>query len=104
MEKRQWSVGVIQMCCSAPGPVISASVNVCPASMRTDGETFHPLPRSRDALAPVPLTACPPPPFAPVKFSGLIDRDLARDSRLKSERPETSPLNGRAAEFVWAVA
>src|SRR4029078_6201952 len=48
------------MCWIAPRPGRSASVNVSPALMPTDGETFHPLPRSRAALAPVPSVAWPP--------------------------------------------
>src|SRR5579859_5429296 len=54
------------------------------ALMSTEGETFHPLPRSRAAALPVPSVAIPPLPFSPVKFSGLIERDLASESRYKS--------------------
>src|SRR6476660_3961139 len=92
------------MCWMAPGPAMSASVNVSPALISTDGETFQPLPRSRAARAPVPLIAWPPPPFAPVKFSGLIDRVFARESRLRSPTPVVSPLNGRSPRAGWASA
>ena len=45
--------------------------------MRTDGETFQPWPRSRARLGAGALRwPCPPSPFSPVKFSGLIERDL----------------------------
>ena len=63
IEKRQWPVGVIQMCWIAPGPAISASVNICFGAIFTDGETFQPWPRSRAALAPVPSVALPPCPL-----------------------------------------
>ena len=74
-------VGVIQMCWIAPGPSIWARVKVVPASIFTDGETFHFCPRSRAAFFPVPSTAMPPFPFSPVKFSGLIERVRAFESR-----------------------
>ena len=73
------------MCWIAPGPWMSASVNVSPALIRIDGETFQPWPRSRAAFAPVPSVAMPPLPFSPVKFSGLIDRVFARDRRDRSQ-------------------
>src|SRR5215213_2391289 len=75
MLKRLWPVGVIQMCWIAPGPVISQRVNVWPGSMRTDGETFQPWPRSWAAPSPVPCVAMPALPFSPVKFSGEMERD-----------------------------
>ena len=90
-------VGVIQMCWIAPGPLMSASVNTCFGSMRTDGEIFQPRPRSRAACAPVPSVAMPPRPFSPVKFSGLIERVFALDRRWRSPTPVVRPLNGRAA-------
>ena len=74
-------VGVIQICWMAPEPWMSASVKVFPASICTDGEIFQPCPSSRAACAPVPSVAIPPLPFSPVKFSGLIDRDFALESR-----------------------
>ena len=52
--------------------------------MITDGEIFHPTPRSRAALAPVPWVARPPPPFVPSKFSGLIDLVVTSRSRAMS--------------------
>src|SRR3954471_19270564 len=87
----------------APGPVISARVKTCFAAILTEGETFQPRPRSRAAPAPVPSVALPPSPLAPVKFSGLIDRVLALDSRDRSPTPVVMPLNGRAgAAACWA--
>jgi hypothetical protein len=65
----------------APLPVISPSVKVVPALMRTDGETFHPCPSSRLAPCPVPVVAMPALPFSPVRFSGLIERVSALESR-----------------------
>ena len=59
---------------------MSAISNVSPGSMRTEGETFHPCPRSRAQPAPVPSVAMPPWPLAPVKFSGLIERVCAGES------------------------
>jgi hypothetical protein len=43
--------------------------------MTTDGEIFHPGPKSLAASEPVPFVAMPALPFSPVKFSGQIDRD-----------------------------
>jgi hypothetical protein len=74
-------VGVSQMCWMAPGPAISARVKVLPGSTFTDGEIFHFWPRSRAASLPVPSVAMPPSPLAPVKFSGLIERVRAPESR-----------------------
>ncbi len=73
--------GVIQICWMQPGPLISASVKVVLALMRTEGETFQPWPRSRAAFLPVPSVAMPALPFSPVKFSGLIERDWAFETR-----------------------
>jgi len=78
----------------APGPSISASVKVSLASICTDGEIFHPWPSSRAACAPVPSVAMPPLPFSPVKFSGLIERVLAFDSRESVPIPRPRPLDG----------
>ena len=64
-----------------PDPLISASVKVLPALMLTEGETFQPWPRSRAAFLPVPSVAMPALPFSPVKFSGLIERDWAFETR-----------------------
>src|SRR4029077_5814024 len=74
MENRQFPVGVIQICWIAPEPLISATVEVTPEAISTDGLIFQPWPSSRAALAPVPSVAVPPFPFSPVKFSGLIDK------------------------------
>ena len=51
------------------------------ALMRTEGETFQPWPSSRAAFLPVPSVAMPALPFSPVKFSGLIERDWAFETR-----------------------
>lgn len=74
MDQRQWPVGVIQICWTAPEPEISARVNVWPGSIFTEGESFQPAPRSRAALAPVPAVAMPALPFSPVKLSGEMER------------------------------
>src|SRR5690606_4384708 len=84
---------VSQMCWIAPGPSISASVAVSFGWILMLGETFHPCPSSRAASAPVPSVALPPSPFAPVKFSALIDRVSAFDSRDRLPRCIPSPLN-----------
>src|SRR5579859_2162013 len=76
----------------APGPSIAARTKVSPGPICTDGETFQPGPRSRAAAAPVPSTAIPPAPGAPEKFSGLIDRLRAPDSRHKLPSPSPRPL------------
>ena len=85
---------VIQICWIAPGPWISATVNVWCGSIRTEGDTFQPRPRSFAATAPVPSVAMPPAPLAPVKFSALIERDFARDRRARLPMPSPRPLNG----------
>ena len=52
---RQLLGGVVsQMWVIVPGPSIVAIEKLAPESMLTDGEIFHPTPRSRAALAPVP--------------------------------------------------
>jgi hypothetical protein len=58
-----------------------------------DGDTFQPRPSERAGDAPVPSVARPPPPTAPSKFSGLIDRDCAFDSRDRLPRCSPRPLN-----------
>ncbi|WP_239063228.1 hypothetical protein [Streptomyces sp. SID13031] len=62
------------MCVMQPGPAMSASVTVSPSAISIDGETFHPTPRSRAALAPVPSVRRPPCPGSPVGFSALMER------------------------------
>src|SRR5882757_395059 len=93
MEKRQLPVGVIQICWIEPDPSISATVNVVLAFITTLGLTFHPCPRSRDAPCPVPVVALPPAPLAPLKFSGLIERVLASESRNILPMLASMPLN-----------
>ena len=44
MHERQLGVRVIQTCCTAPGPSMSASVKISPGWMATEGETFQPRP------------------------------------------------------------
>src|SRR5436190_10190592 len=61
--------------------------------MRMLGETFQPCPRSRAASAPVPSVAMPPPPLAPSKFSGLIERVRAPEMRARLPSPIPRPLN-----------
>src|ERR1700712_4834184 len=83
---------VSQICWMAPGPAISAITRVSPASLQIDGETFHPWPRPRAGLAPVPSVAIPPRPTAPSKFSGEIERVLACESRERLPRCNPNPL------------
>ena len=61
--------------------------------MRIEGDIFQPWPRPRAGLAPVPSVAMPPLPFSPVKFSGLIERVLAEDSRDRLPRFIPRPEN-----------
>jgi hypothetical protein len=92
MLYRQCPVGVIQICWIAPGPAIFATSNTCPGSIRTNGETFHPGPRSRALLAAGPSVDMPPFPFSPVKFSAEIERVFARDKRERLPRFRPKPL------------
>src|SRR6185369_8312 len=94
--------GVSQICWIAPGPVISAIVNVDLAGTRTKGDTFHPCPRSRAAPFAAPSVDMPALPFSPVKFSGPIERVLAFDTRLKLPRFKSRPLKGASAAFAAA--
>src|SRR5258708_6515178 len=77
----------------APGPSISARVTSCRGSIRILGETFQPCPHSRAQPAPVPSVAIAAAPFAPVKFSALMLRVFAWESRAILPRPRSSPLN-----------
>ena len=70
---------------------MSATVNVLRALTRTEGDTFQVRPRSRAAPWPVPSVAMPPLPFSPLKFSGLIDRDCASESRERLPRCRSRP-------------
>ncbi len=92
MENRHLPVGVIQICCIAPGPPMSASSKVSPALMVTQGEIFHPWPRSRAHAAPFPSVAMPPLPFSPLKFSGESERLFALERRGRFPRLRPSPL------------
>src|SRR3954464_7031607 len=80
---------------------MSARVKVVPGSMRTNGDSFQPRPRSRAQAAAGPSVDIPPLPFAPVKFSGLIERDFAFDRRERLPRDMPRPLNmGGSVESV----
>src|SRR5580704_1385862 len=83
---------VIQICWIAPDPSMSASVNVSPGWMITNGETFQPWPRSRAICAAGPSVDMPPLPFSPLKFSGEIERDLALESLARLPRLRPRPL------------
>src|SRR5579862_624296 len=95
MEKRQFPVGVIQICCIAPEPLISAMVKVSPGFITMNGLTFQPCPSSRAASFALPFSkvAIPPLPGSPVKFSGPIDRVFASDRRDRLPRFMSRPLN-----------
>src|SRR5579863_1860307 len=75
-----------------PGPFISAIVKVVWALICTEGLSFHPLPNSLAAVSPVPLSAIPPFPFSPVKFSGLMERLFASERRYIFDRFASIPL------------
>ena len=57
MLKRQFPVGVIQICSIVPGPTISASSNVVPASIFIEGDTFQPDNDSEGFIASMDPTA-----------------------------------------------
>jgi hypothetical protein len=76
-----------------PGPSICPNVKEPLAGTSTDGETFHPLPRTLAGPAPVPSVAVPAFPFSPVKFSALMERVFAFESRDKLPNPIPRPLN-----------
>ena len=82
MLKRQWPVGVIQICWIAPGPV---DVGQRERLARLDADGGRDLPAlaevARAALRRCPRWPCRALPFSPVKFSGLIERVFAFDSR-----------------------
>src|SRR6266404_1136352 len=84
--------GVSQICCIAPGPVMSARVKVDLAGTRTKGETFQPCPRSRAAPLAAPSVDIPALPFSPLKFSGLMERVFALEVRLRLPRFKSRPL------------
>src|ERR1700761_2315835 len=90
---------VIQICWIAPEPSMSASVNVSPGWMITNGETFQPWPRSRAICAAGPSVDLPPAPFSPVKFSGEIERDFALESRARLPRLRPRPLKSAIREL-----
>src|SRR5665647_757369 len=96
---RQLPVGVIQICLMQPEFSMRASVKVVLDLITTLGLSFHPLPSSLAGPAPVPVVALPPSPFAPVKFSGLIERDTALDKRYKLFMFTSIPLKEL---FCWA--
>src|ERR1700692_1424965 len=86
-----------QICWSAPGPSISHIRRFSPGAIWIEGETFQPrpvpsFPSPRAWIAPVPLSAIPPLPFSPVKFSALIERVLADDNRHKLPRCMPRPV------------
>src|SRR5438876_12144703 len=72
--------------------------------MRTEGETFHFCPSSRAAFLPVPSVAIPPLPFSPVRFSGLIERVFAFESRKRLPRFRCRPLKLSCCAGVCAAA
>src|SRR5690349_19610651 len=67
--------------------------------MRIEGDTFQPCPSSRAALAPVPSVAMPPLPGSPLKFSGLMERVTAFDSRDRLPGCIFKPLNIKPPDF-----
>src|SRR3954465_6566279 len=87
----------------APGPSISARVNVDFAGTTTYGETFQPGPRSCAAFNAGPFVDMPALPFSPVKFSGLMERVFAFERRLRLPRFRSRPLNGSAAKSCVEV-
>jgi hypothetical protein len=53
---------------------VEVELDLAPAGRSMLGEIFQPAPRSRAQSAPVPSVARPPPPTAPSRFSGEMDR------------------------------
>src|SRR3954452_25189652 len=99
-SRRQYAGATVsQICWIAPGPSISARTPVALPAISMLGEIFQPCPSSRAELAPVPSVAFPPSPFAPVKFSALIERVCADDNRDKFPRLIPRPLN--ESDIVW---
>src|SRR5690349_1949214 len=92
------------MCWMAPEPVISASVTVEFAGTVMQGDIFQPCPRSRAARAPVPSVAIPALPFSPVKFSALMDRVFAPDSREILCSPIPRPLKDVMGGYPHIIA
>src|SRR3954470_18788313 len=78
---------------------MSAIVTVVRGGITMLGDTFQPTPRSRAAKAPVPSVALPPPPFCPSKFSALIERVCAPDSRERFPRLIPRPLKGALISY-----
>src|SRR5688572_21701325 len=97
MRVRQLSVCVvIQMWLILPAPSMFARSKVSPALTSTLGEIFQPGPRSRAQEAPVPSVARPPPPGAPSKFSGEIERVC------NPRRPEIDDRSGgKGLAGIW---
>src|SRR5690554_4556575 len=95
----------------APGPSISAMVKVSPGLIVTNGFTFQPCPRSRAGFVALAVLrgalgsgiAIPPFPFSPVKFSGLIERVSALDSRYRLPIFISRPLKSRFWEKTVVV-
>src|SRR4051812_13086170 len=97
---RRWVVS--QTWVILPGPSISATTCVVPGATSTEGETFHPTPRSRAQAAPVPSVARAPPPRLPSGFSGLIERVWMPRRRASEEDVGIgSPGRGCAAARRW---
>src|ERR1035438_401595 len=91
---RQLPVGVIQMCLIQPAFSITARVKTVLDLITILGLNFQPGPSSLAGPAPVPVVALPPSPFSPVKFSGLMERDIALESRYRLPMLPSIPLNG----------
>src|SRR5580692_12301942 len=87
------------MCWMEPAPLISARVTVFSGGITMNGFTFQPCPRSRAAFEALPSVAMPPLPFSPLKFSGLIEKLLALETRYRLLRLLVSP----SYELSWAT-
>src|SRR5205085_12168867 len=87
---RQCTVGVIQSCWMAPGPVMLAISVGCAGGMSMQGRHCRPRPSSADGP---PGSAIPPFPFSPVGFSAQIDLVFAEESRERFPKCIPSPLN-----------
>ena len=94
MEYRQLPVGVIQICCIAPGPVISAMVYVSLDLMsQMDLLSIPVLILLQHSVHCHFQVAIPPLPGSPVGFSGLIDLVFALLKRKRFPGLMFNPLN-----------
>src|SRR5207249_2325687 len=83
----------VQMCVTTPGPLMSASVTVLPASSMMQGRIFQPTPSIEPALFLSGL-AFAPPPFSPRGFSAEMERVSALERSGSAPRLLVNELSG----------